>query len=164
MASSFCTRTASTSCTGEGADDGADDDRMSDDDSDCSDGESDPEDVVEMDTAERLAETILTGNPLTWDAGNDNKAAGTDAVGRYYVGHATGPMEILDEDEDSDWDTLPEGTKVVEAIYCNLVDKPDYALARWYTPSTLPPVKVPIEHLLHAGFKMERATADVPTG
>ena len=120
-----------------------------------------------MDTAERLGETIFTGDAFTFDAGNDKKAAGTDADGRYYVAIATSPMDMLDEDEESDWGTLPEGKKVVEAIYCNLVNKPGYSQARWYTPSD-PPIKVkvlkvPVELILHASFEMERATAERPT-
>lgn len=122
---------------------------------------------MEMDTAERLGETIFTGDAFTFDAGNDKKAAGTDADGRYYVAIATSPMDMLDEDEESDWGTLPEGKKVVEAIYCNLVNKPGYSQARWYTPSD-PPIKVkvlkvPVELILHASFEMERATAERPT-
>ena len=59
---------------------------------------------------------------------------------------------------------LPKGKKVVPAIYCNLVNKPGYSQARWYTPSN-PPIKVrvPVELILHTSFEMARATAERPT-
>ena len=121
--------------------------------------------MVELEAAERLGETILPGDPFTLDAGGDKKAAGTDDD-RYYVAVATSAMYILDTDEPSDWGILPEGTKVVAATYCNLVYAPGRAGARVYTPSNPPiDVKVPVEHLLHASFKMEPITRTArPTG
>ena len=52
------------------------------------------------------------------------------------------------------------------AANCNLVYAPGRAGARVYTPSNPPiDVKVPVEHLLHASFKMEPITRTArPTG
>ena len=47
---------------------------------------------------------------------------------------------------------------VVDATWWNLVFAPSHT-PRWYTPSTLPTVKIPVEQLLHASFSMEAAVA-----
>ena len=120
----------------------------------------DSADVVLLDREELTAMGILPKDKFIFDAGGDPAAAGRDDL-RYYVAEATGPMEILDEDEDSDWGTLSAGTKVVPGFYYNLVYGPNHTAARWYTPS-LPHihVNVPVEHIVHARFKM--APAELP--
>ena len=102
---------------------------------------------------------------LTLDAGGDKKAAGNDDIGRYYLARATSAMYLLDADKPSDWGKLPAGTRVVKAIYYNLVFGPGDAGKRWYTPSH-PSIEVtiPIEHLLHAKFEMPRAEASARAG
>ena len=62
---------------------------MSDDESDGDGGggDSDAGDMVELEAAERLGETILPSDLLTLDAGGDKKVAGSDGD-RYYVSHA----------------------------------------------------------------------------
>mmetsp|Transcript_37348 Transcript_37348/g.98803 ORF Transcript_37348/g.98803 Transcript_37348/m.98803 type:complete len:104 (+) Transcript_37348:720-1031(+) len=74
-------------------------------------------------------------------------------------------MYMLDHNEPSDWGLLPEGAKVVDAVYCNLVFGPEHKEARWYTASS-PPIKVtvPVEHLLHASFDMVLASATARAG
>ena len=143
-----------------GGDDGDEDDRLSDDsDSDAGDSDSDASEVLEVAAGERLGAIVLPGDWITFEAGNDPKAAGSTEAGRYYSAQATSAMYVLEEDEDSDWGTLPEGSPVLDATYNNLVFAPDRS-PRWYTPSH-PPIKVrvPVELLLHVGFAMPIAKA-----
>ena len=84
-----------------------------------------------LDAAERLGERILPGSYFCFDAGGDPKAAGTPAIGRYYVARATTAVEVLEADQPSDWGVLPAGVKVVHAHYLNLVYVPE-AKPRWY--------------------------------
>ena len=55
----------------------------------------------------------------------------------------------------SDWGTLPNGTRVIDATWLNLVYAPGHT-PRWYTPNPHR-VVVPVEQLLHASFEMESA-------
>ena len=148
----------------EGDGDGVEsEEEESDDEGDGEEGDDGDDGAapVIVDRSELLAMHILPSDNLLFDASSRaTDAAGHKDIGRYYCARATEPMQILAEDEESDWGTLPAGIKVVPAVYYNLVNKPDYAACRAYTLSSPPiNVKVPVEHIAHACFEMEELSA-----
>ena len=107
-----------------------------------------------------MGETVLPGDNLLVDAGDDKKAAGSPTGGRYYHARATSAMYVLDKDTPSQWVVLPAGVKVLDGEYSFRVSLSGSAdTTRWYyssTPATT--VTIPVEQLLHIGFHMAPAT------
>ena len=117
------------------------------------------EQLLRLDIGTRVAEGVVEDDNLAIDAGKGRGSAGSKARGYFDLASARSEAYELEEDVDSQWGTLEEGTMVIDIEYywMGYPSSPSKVPHPYYHAPNQPGafVTVPVEHVLVAGFDME---------